>query len=131
FSIGCMYLLMRTGFAITSACIGAYVVFLLHIAGSTWAQTVLDRIWLTALGGALAMLGYALFPAWQTPKLRDRLADWLAATGDYAIAVFDRFADPAYSAPGAVGTPAPGHPDRRVREALLDTRSARQGWDQT
>ncbi|OEU87624.1 hypothetical protein DB35_28150 [Streptomyces abyssalis] len=130
-SVGCMYLLMRTGYAITSACIGAYVVFLLGIAGSLWSQTVLDRIWLTALGGGLAMLSYALFPAWETPQLRDRLADWLSATGGYTIAVLDCFADPAGSAAGAVGTPAPGNPNRKVREALLDTRSARQEWDQT
>ncbi|WP_314175367.1 FUSC family protein [Streptomyces winkii] len=130
-SVGCMYLLMRTGYAITSACISAYVVFLLSIAGSMFSQTVLERIWLTALGGALAMLSYALFPAWETPQLRDRLADWLAATGSYTVAVLDRFADPAARAAGAVGTPAQGHPDRAVREALLDTRAARQEWDQT
>ncbi len=130
-SIGCMYLLMRTGYAITSACIGAYVVFLLGIAGSLWSQTVLERIWLTALGGALSMLSYALFPAWETPQLRDRLADWLSATGSYTIAVLDRFARPADTAAGPTGTPGPGHPDRKVREALLDTRAARQEWDQS
>jgi uncharacterized membrane protein YccC len=130
-SVGCMYLLMRTGYAITSACIGAYVVFLLGTAGSTWSQTVLERIWLTALGGALAMLSYALFPAWETPQLRDRLADWLEATGSYTVAVFDSLAEPAARPAGVVGTPAPAHPYRRVREALLDTRAARQEWDQT
>ncbi|NLU71332.1 FUSC family protein [Streptomyces sp. HNM0575] len=130
-SAGCMYLLMRTGYAITSACIGAYVVFLLGTAGSTWSQTVLERIWLTALGGALAMLSYALFPAWETPQLRGRLADWLEATGSYTVAVFDCFAGPAGPAAGVVGTPAPAHPYRKVREALLDTRAARQEWDQT
>lgn len=130
-SVGCMYLTMRTGYAITSACIGAYVVFLLSIAGSLGSQTVLERIWLTALGGGLAMLSYALFPAWETPQLRDRLADWLSATGSYTVAVFDRFADPSGGASVAIGTPAPGHPDRKVREALLDTRAARQDFDET
>ncbi|QPP08760.1 FUSC family protein [Streptomyces bathyalis] len=130
-SIGLMYLLMRTGYAIVSACIGAYVVFLLSIAGSLWSQTVLERIWLTALGGAVAMLSYAVFPTWETPMLRDRLADWLTATGSYTVAVLDRFADPKVTASGPTGTPLPGHPDRRIREALLDTRAARQEWDRT
>ncbi|GAB2784824.1 FUSC family protein [Streptomyces daliensis] len=118
-SIGAMYLLMGTGYAITSACTGAYVVFLLGIAGSLWSQTVLERIWLTAVGGLLAMLSYAVFPAWETPLLRDRLADWLDANGRYAIAVLDCFARPAERAP------------RQVREALLDARAARLEWEQT
>ncbi|WP_369201943.1 FUSC family protein [Streptomyces sp. PU-14G] len=118
-SVGFMYLLMRTGQAITSICTGAYVVFLLGILGTDWYQTAYERAGLTALGGVLAMLSYALFPAWETPLLRDRLADWLAATGRYAIAVMDAFAQPAERAP------------RQVREALLDTRAARQTWEQT
>ncbi|MGI5528214.1 FUSC family protein [Streptomyces syringium] len=115
--IGLMYLLMRTGYSVASACIAAYVVFLLGIAGEGWSQTVEERVILTLLGGLLAMAAYALFPAWETPKLRDRLADWLAANGRYSLAVLDAFARPADRKP------------RRVREALLDARAARQAWD--
>lgn len=118
-SVGLMYLLMRTGYAISSVCTGAYVVFLLGILGAEWSQTAYERVGLTALGGVLAMLSYALFPAWETPLLRDRLADWLAANGRYAIAVLDAFAEPAERAP------------RQVREALLDSRAARQEWEQS
>lgn len=137
-SIGLMYLLMPTGYALTSACIGAYVVFLLGVAGPLWSQTLLERIWMTSLGGALAMLSYAVFPAWETPLLRDRLADWLSATGSYSMAVLDCFAragvrtGTAGRTPGAAGSSEDAvHPERRVREALLDTRAARQEWDQT
>ncbi|MFG3258107.1 FUSC family protein [Streptomyces sp. NPDC048172] len=118
-SVGLMYLLMGTGYAITSACTGAYVVFLLGIAGTLWSQTAFERVWLTATGGVLAMLSYALFPAWETPLLRDRLADWLESAGRYTIAVFTTLANPAERAP------------RQVREALLDLRAARQEWEQT
>ncbi|MFE6688088.1 FUSC family protein [Streptomyces sp. NPDC057743] len=114
-----MYLLMRTGFSVTSACVAAYVVFLLGIAGAGWEQTVEERIVLTLIGGVLAMLSYALFPAWETPRLRDRLADWLAANGRYALAVFDAHARPAERRP------------RQVREALLDGRAARAAWEVT
>lgn len=116
-AIGLMYLLMSTGYIIVSACTAAYVVFLLGIAGSEWSQTVTERVWLTATGGLLAMLSYPLFPAWETPRLRDRLADWLAANGRYAVAVLGTFADPADR-----------HP-REVRDALLDVRAARSTWD--
>ncbi|MEU9119410.1 FUSC family protein [Streptomyces sp. NPDC048506] len=113
------YLLMRTGFSVTSACVAAYVVFLLGIAGEGWQQTVEARIVLTLVGGLLAMLSYALFPAWETPRLRDRLADWLAANGSYALAVLDRYARPAEGRP------------RQVREALLDARAARVAWEES
>lgn len=114
-----MYLLMHTGYAISQGCASAYVVFLLGIAGTEWSQAVSERVLLTAFGGVLAMLSYAFFPAWETPHLRDRLADWLAATGSYACAVFDALAHPAERRP------------RQVRDSLLDARSARQEWEQT
>ncbi|MFJ9411038.1 FUSC family protein [Streptomyces sp. NPDC101393] len=114
-----MYLLMRTGVSVTSACVAAYVVFLLGIAGEGWEQTVQERVVLTLGGGLLAMLSYALFPAWETPKLRDRLAEWLEANGRYALAVFDLHGRPAERRP------------RQVREALLDSRAARAAWEES
>ncbi|MFF8370817.1 FUSC family protein [Streptomyces lydicus] len=114
-----MYLLMRTGFSVTSACVAAYVVFLLGIAGEGWEQTVEERVVLTLVGGLLALLSYALFPAWETPRLRDRLAEWLEANGRYARAVYGRHAHPAEGRP------------RQVREALLDARAARAAWEKT
>ncbi|MEU3993521.1 FUSC family protein [Streptomyces platensis] len=117
--VALMYLLMRTGFSVTSACVAAYVVFLLGIAGAGWEQTVQERVVLTLLGGLLAMLSYALFPAWETPRLRDGLAAWLAANGDYALAVFDLYATPAERRP------------RQVRDALLDSRAARAAWEES
>ncbi|WP_435241755.1 FUSC family protein [Streptomyces cucumeris] len=116
--VGSLYLLMRTGFIVASACIGAYVVFLLGIAGAAPGETVQARVALTLLGGVLAMAAYVVFPAWETPLLRDRLADWLAANGHYATAVFDAHARPADRRP------------RQVREALLDARAARAAWEQ-
>ncbi|MFC9733022.1 FUSC family protein [Streptomyces roseolus] len=111
-----MYLLMRTGYAVSQVCVAAYVVLLLGMEGSGVTQTVRDRILLTLLGGLLAMLSYAVYPAWETPRLRGRLADWLTASGRYAAAVAARYADPA----------GPGSPD--VREALLSARAARVAW---
>ncbi|GGR12407.1 FUSC family protein [Streptomyces roseolus] len=111
-----MYLLMRTGYAVSQVCVAAYVVFLLGMEGSGVTQTVRDRVLLTLLGGLLAMLSYAVYPAWETPRLRGRLADWLTASGRYAAAVAARYADPA----------GPGSPD--VREALLSARAARVAW---
>ncbi|MCK8677902.1 FUSC family protein [Streptomyces lichenis] len=111
-----MYLLMRTGYVAAQACVGAYVVFLLGTGGQEWTQTVPERVVLTLLGGVLAMVSYAVYPAWETPRLRTRLADWLAADGRYAACVAAHYARPACPAPEA------------VREALLGTREARVAW---
>lgn len=115
---GMMYLLMRTGQVAAQACVAAYVVFLLGMGGEQWTQTVPERVVLTLIGGVLAMIAYAVYPAWETPRLRNRLADWLIADGRYAAAVVSRYADPAGSS----------CPD--VREALLAARDARIAWQE-
>ncbi|MEV7956916.1 FUSC family protein [Streptomyces sp. NPDC088141] len=113
-----MYLLVRTGYVVGQACVSAYVVFLLGMAGEAWSQTVHERVVLTLVGGLLAMISYAAYPAWETPRLRGRLGDWLKADGRYAAAVVDQYAEPAER----------GHDD--VRSALLDTREARVAWQE-
>jgi uncharacterized membrane protein YccC len=116
--VGLMYLLLSTGYVVAQACVGGYVVFLLGMGGTQLEQTVRDRVLLTLLGGVLAMVAYAVFPAWETPRLRDRLAEWLEATAAYAAAVLDAYGDPGSRRPGA------------VRKALLDVRAAGTTWDQ-
>ncbi|PPS91013.1 Inner membrane protein YccS [Streptomyces sp. MH60] len=110
------YTLLRTGYAYSQCFTAAYVVFLLGMGGHTWEQTVPERVVLTLLGGALAMLAYVLFPAWETPRLPGRLADWLAADGRYAAAVLRGYAEPTR--------------ERRadMRSALLASRKARAAW---
>ncbi|MFE2269573.1 FUSC family protein [Streptomyces lavendulae] len=117
-SAGLMYALMRTGYAVAQVFVSAYVVFLLGMGGVRWDQTVPDRIALTLIGGVLAMVAYAVYPAWETPRLRGRLADWLAAGGRYAAAVLGQYADPA------------GARRADVREALLAARDARIAWQE-
>lgn len=117
-SAGLMYLLMRTGQFAAQACVAAYVVFLLGMGGEQWTQTVPERVVLTLIGGILAMAAYAVYPAWETPRLRTRLADWLAANGRYAAAVVAHYADPA----------GKNCPD--VRTALLAARTARASWQE-
>lgn len=117
-SVGLMYLLLRTGYVVAQVCVGAYVVFLLGMAGVQWEQTVRDRVLLTLLGGMLAMIAYAVFPAWETPRLRDRLAEWLEASAGYAATVMEAYAEPGRAR------------SRAVRQALLELRAAGAAWDQ-
>ncbi|MEU6354585.1 FUSC family protein, partial [Streptomyces sp. NPDC047072] len=117
-SVGLSYTLIRTGYAYSQCFTAAYVVFLLGMGGQAWEQTVPERVVLTLLGGALAMLAYVVFPAWETPRLPGRLADWLAANGRYAAAVLRGYAEPTR--------------ERRadMRRALLESREARAAWQE-
>ncbi|MFJ5864855.1 FUSC family protein [Streptomyces parvus] len=117
-SAGLSYTLTRTGYAYSQCFTAAYVVFLLGMGGHAWEQTVPERMALTLLGGALAMLAYAVFPAWETPRLRERLADWLAANGRHAAAVLRHFAEPTTAR----------HAD--MRSAQLASRRARAAWQE-
>ncbi|MFF9642804.1 FUSC family protein [Kitasatospora aureofaciens] len=111
--IGGAYLAFRTGYALTTVGISAYVVFLLGLQKGNPLETAFERVGMTLLGGSLALLTYALFPTWQTARLGERLAEWLAAAGRYAAAVVACYEQPA--------TPR----GRAVRSALLDSREAR------
>ncbi|PBC78572.1 putative membrane protein YccC [Streptomyces sp. TLI_235] len=106
------YLTIRTGYAFTTACVSSYVVFLLGLQADP-LETAVERVLLTLLGGAIALGAYALFPTWQTARLAERLAEWIAAAGRYGAAVLEAYGDPA------------GRDDRGVRDALLDSREAR------
>ncbi|MFJ8944478.1 FUSC family protein [Streptomyces sp. NPDC102395] len=117
-SAGLSYTLNRTGYAYTQCFTAAYVVFLLAMGGQAWEQTVPERVVLTLLGGALAMLAYVVYPAWETPRLPGRLADWLAANGRYAAAVLRDYAEPTRE----------HHAD--MRRALLESRDARAAWQE-
>ncbi|MET9392864.1 FUSC family protein [Streptomyces sp. NPDC006624] len=112
------YTLFRTGYAYSQCFTAAYVVFLLGMGGQAWEQTVPERVVLTLLGGALAMLAYVAFPAWETPRLPGRLADWLAADGRYAAAVLRSHAEPTREHRAD------------MRRALLASRQARAAWQE-
>ncbi|MGW4031045.1 FUSC family protein [Streptomyces sp. NPDC004838] len=114
----CTYLVLRTGYAAANTCISAYVVFLLGMGGEAAGQTVPERVLLTLIGGLLAMLAYALYPAWETPRLRHRLADWLKADLRYAAAVVDHYARPAETDASK----------QDIRRALLAARDAHAVW---
>ncbi|MGW6916534.1 FUSC family protein [Kitasatospora sp. NPDC054939] len=115
-AVGCVagaYLTLRTGYALMTVGISSYVVFLLGLQEGDPLATAIERVGLTLLGGTIALLAYALFPTWQTARLGERLAEWLAAAGRYAaavVAVYERPAEPR---------------GREVRAALLDSREAR------
>ena len=114
--IGVAYLTLRTGYAVTTTCVSAYVVFLLDLEPGNAVHTAYERVLLTLLGGTVALLAYALFPTWETARLPERTAEWIAAVGRYSAAVLAVFGAPVERGSG------------RVRDALLDFREARSAF---
>ncbi|MFJ7270318.1 FUSC family protein [Streptomyces sp. NPDC099050] len=113
---GLILLFLYTGYAPVQAAASAYTVFTLAMAGVGLEQSVPARLILTLIGGGLAMLAYALYPAWETPRLRTRLADWIKADLVYAATVVGHYADPTRQSA------------RETREAVLAGRAAVLAW---
>lgn len=105
-----LFFVLRSGYLAMSTLQTAYIVLLLSMAGSPFAATAEERLGLTALGGVLTLVSYALWPSWQTVTLADRLADLIDSAGDYAAAAIEAVAEPGEAS------------RRRLRDALLDSR---------
>ncbi|WP_327351052.1 FUSC family protein [Streptomyces sp. NBC_01304] len=113
---GLILLFMYTGYAPVQAAASGYTVFTLGMAGVGLDQSVPARLVLTLIGGCLAMLAYAIYPSWETPRLRTRLADWIKADLAYAAAVVRHHAEPTERTA------------RQTREALLTARTVLLDW---
>ena len=64
------YAVFRINYVVFSICITGYVVFLLGLAGVSQSVVVTYRILDTALGGAAALIAYALWPTWTGTQVR-------------------------------------------------------------
>lgn len=103
----------RANYALFAVCITALIVFLLAFAGLPEVTAVADRTIDTVVGGALALLAYAVWPTWESAQVPERLAALLAAQRRYGTGVLG-----AYTEPAAADRPA-------VREARAAARLAR------
>src|SRR4051794_8230832 len=92
--IWCGYALFRTNYAIFTVCMTGYVVFLLALAGVPEVTAAIYRSVETALGGALALTVYGLWPTWEATRVRERLAAMLDAHARYVGRLLEAFVDP-------------------------------------
>jgi uncharacterized membrane protein YccC len=74
---------------LTGMAVSALVVVLLELSGVSTRATLVDRTVATAIGGALAIVATLLFPFWERDILPVRLADLIAAYGDYLRVIAD------------------------------------------
>jgi uncharacterized membrane protein YccC len=74
---------------LTGMAVSALVVVLLELSGVSTRATLVDRTVSTAIGGALAIVATLLFPFWERDILPVRLADLIAAYGNYLRVIAD------------------------------------------
>jgi len=106
-------LTVSANYALFSLNITAYVVFLLAFGGAAAHTAVFDRLWASLLGGALALLAYVVWPAWERERVSVELALLLEKDRAYGALVLDAYRDPH------------GRNDRAILAAQLAVRLAR------
>jgi uncharacterized membrane protein YccC len=115
------YALFRINYAVFSVCITGYVVFLMVLAGIDQSTVVTYRILDTALGGAAALLAYALWPTWTGGQVRTLLADLLDAHARYTSMLLAALVDPSrYDARSLTAARTSGRLARSNAEAAVD-----------
>jgi uncharacterized membrane protein YccC len=83
----CTYAVFPASFAVGVAMLTGVVVFLLHAVAPGTVQTALDRGIDTAIGGAIGLVAYALWPTWSALSAGPLLAALVDAQHEYLDAV--------------------------------------------
>lgn len=87
------YASFQAGFALYSGCLAALVVVLLDVVTPGAASVAGARAVDTLLGGALALLGFLVLPAWEGPALREAVARLIEAEDVYAIELLSAYGE--------------------------------------
>jgi uncharacterized membrane protein YccC len=83
----CTYAVFPASFAVGVAMLTGVVVFLLHAIAPGTVQTALDRGIDTAIGGAIGLIAYALWPTWSALSAGPLLATLVETQHEYLDAV--------------------------------------------
>ncbi len=89
------YTVFAASYAAFSVAITAYVIFLLAYGGLPEHTATIDRLEATAVGGALAMIAYIVYPSWGHALVPERVAASFAAQRRYTRLVLAAYLDPA------------------------------------
>ncbi len=89
------YFVFGLNYAVYTATVTAYVVFLLALIGTPEHDAVVTRALATLVGAALAALAYLAWPTWESGRMRVLLAEQLDAYRKYISALLDAYVDPA------------------------------------
>jgi len=93
-----------TNYGILVSAVTALVVVLTSFAGARPETTIVERGVYTLIGGAIALVAYAVWPTWERTQVSSILADSIEAYRRYFVAVMAGYVDPARRDPAAVDT---------------------------
>jgi uncharacterized membrane protein YccC len=110
------YACFAASYALYSVAVTMTVVLLLAPLGGNELHTVADRGLDTLIGGAIAMLAYAVWPTWETGTLAATTSRLLAALAGYAEALLSAYVDPEAADSGRIANAATAA--RRARMAM-------------
>ena len=96
------YTVFNVNYAVFSAAITGYVVFLLAFGGFSEHAAILDRIGATLLGGALALVAYLAWPTWERELVPARLGELLERQRKLSRLVLRAYLDPAHRDEAAI-----------------------------
>jgi uncharacterized membrane protein YccC len=96
------FALFNVSYAVFSAAITGYVVYLLAFGGSPEHAAAIDRVLATAIGGLLAFAAYVAWPTWARDHVAEDLALLLEAQSAFARHVLQAFLEPQNFDAGAM-----------------------------
>jgi uncharacterized membrane protein YccC len=97
-----LYATLFAQYAIFTAAITAMIVFFVAFDGVREWAAVTDRLLDTAIGGALSLIAYVVFPTWEGDRVQSRIAELIDADRRYCSAVLEGWVDPSRCDPDAV-----------------------------
>jgi uncharacterized membrane protein YccC len=97
-----VYATLFAQYAIFTAAMTAMIVFFVAFDGVREWAAVTDRLLDTAIGGALALIAYVVFPTWEGDRVPRRIADLIDADRRYCCAVLEGWVDPSRYDPDAL-----------------------------
>jgi uncharacterized membrane protein YccC len=98
------YLTFNPNYALFTVAITSFVVLVLGMRGFPATTAIDARVLDTLAGGALAMLGFLLFPTWERERTRSLVADLLDAQRRLASAILLGYADPSKESRKAIAS---------------------------
>ncbi|MER7837632.1 FUSC family protein [Streptomyces sp. NPDC096040] len=93
-AVAVAYALFDVNYLLFSGFLTVYIVLLLDILGLPAATTARARLADTAIGAALALIAYALWPTWEGLTAHEKFARLIEAHGRYATSLLNEFTHP-------------------------------------
>jgi uncharacterized membrane protein YccC len=120
-AIAAAYALFEVSYLIYSSALTVYVVILLDILGQPAHTTALARLTDTAIGAALALIAYSVWPTWEGFTAQEKFARLIEAHGTYTTALLHSIAHPGQTGPAQLrGLQAAARRARTGAEASSD-----------